>query len=117
MVGAEKLANAVRKKEFMLVRKLVARVIAMPRAVHIELALDHLAASLELAPPANATLQLVSPVRLTRTGMAVRLVHSSGKAATAGTPDPGLVKLLLKAREGSVRPTWQAGHSAGSGCG
>ena len=30
--------------------------------------------------------------------MAVRLVHTNGKAASAGTPDPGLVKLLLKAR-------------------
>ena len=36
---------------------------------------------------------------VTRTGMAVRLIHSNGKAATAGTPDPGLIKLLLKARE------------------
>ena len=42
---------------------------------------------------------LVSPVRLTRTGMAVRLVHTNGKAAGDSIPDGGLIKLLLKARE------------------
>ena len=31
--------------------------------------------------------------------MAVRLVHSNGTAATAGTPSPGLIKHLLQARE------------------
>ena len=41
----------------------------------------------------------VDYIRLTRTGMAVRLVHSNGTAATAGTPSPGLVKHLLQARE------------------
>jgi site-specific DNA recombinase len=35
---------------------------------------------------------------LTRTGRAVRLVHSNGLAATAGTADPGLVALLVTAR-------------------
>ena len=100
MERAEKLATAVRRKEFALVRKLVARVQATPREVHVELSIDTLASRLGLAAPGEgSTLQLIAPVRLTRTGMAVRLVHSNGTAATAGTPSPGLVKHLLQARE------------------
>ena len=100
MACAEKLATAVRRKDFVLVRKLVARVQATPLAVHVELSTDILASQLGLtAPGEGSTLQLTAPVRLTRTGMAVRMVHRNGKAATAGTPSPGLVKHLLQARE------------------
>ena len=41
---------------------------------------------------------LVSNARLTRTGMAVRLVHSNGQLASPCPADPGLVQLLLRAR-------------------
>ncbi|MDG2005036.1 MAG: hypothetical protein P8J20_17060 [Novosphingobium sp.] len=47
---------------------------------------------------ADGTLALTSSVRLTRTGRAVRLIHRNGRPATAGTPDPGLVQLLIHAR-------------------
>lgn len=43
-------------------------------------------------------ISFVAKVRLTRTGRALRLVHSKGPAATAGTPDPNLVALLVTAR-------------------
>ena len=60
-----------------------------------------MAKALRLAIPTDAppTITLNSNVRLTRTGLAVRLVHSNGRAATAGTPDPALVKLLVQARQ------------------
>lgn len=98
---ADKLANAVRNKEFMIVRRLLNHVRATPREVGIELSAPALAKALHLDMPdgAKTAVALVSAVRLTRTGRAVRLVHSNGKAAGAGTPDPGLIKLLLKARE------------------
>ncbi len=100
MASAEKLAGAVRRKEFMLVRKLVTRVQATSREVRVELLISALAAKLGLETPGeDATVQLTSPVRLTRTGMAVRLVHTNGTAATAGTPAPALVKHILQARE------------------
>jgi hypothetical protein len=38
------------------------------------------------------------PVRLARSGMAVRLIHTGGNAPAATLPDPALVKLLVKAR-------------------
>lgn len=100
LVSAEKLAAAVRKKEFVLVRKLVAQVQATPRKVQVELSIGALASELGLeAPGEDATAQLTAPVRLTRTGMAVRLVHTNGTAATAGTPSSALVKHILQARE------------------
>lgn len=37
-------------------------------------------------------------VRLTRTGRAVRLIQDDGAVALARTPDPALIRLLLKAR-------------------
>lgn len=37
-------------------------------------------------------------VRLTRTGLAMRLVQANGKAAVVREPDPALIRLLLKAR-------------------
>ena len=44
-------------------------------------------------------LALISHVRLTRTGRAVRLVHSSGAPATSAEPDLALIKLVAKARD------------------
>jgi hypothetical protein len=98
---ADKLASAVRNKEFVVVRNLVAQVRTTPREVRIELSARSLAKALDFDLPdgISPSVGLVSRVRLTRTGRAVRLVHSNGKAASAGTPDPGLIKLLLKARE------------------
>ncbi len=43
------------------------------------------------------TITIQSDVRLTRSGRAMRLVQSNG-AAVAGTPNPSLIKLMVKAR-------------------
>ncbi|MEO6153077.1 MAG: recombinase family protein [Croceibacterium sp.] len=98
---ADKLAAAVRAKNSPLIRKLVARVRATPQEVGIEIAAAELAKGLALNFPdaSHPIVALSSSVRLTRTGRAVRLIHANGRAATAGTPDPGLIMLLLKARE------------------
>lgn len=97
---AEQLAEQVRAKDYHVVRQLVSSVRATPREVSIELAADALAQALKLEATNGSieSIALVSKVRLTRTGRAVRLVHSDGKAATAGKPDPGLVSLLVTAR-------------------
>lgn len=87
--------------DFMVVRRLLTQVRATPREVGIELSPPSLAKSLHLDLPDDArpAVKLVLPVRLTRPGRAVRLVHTNGKAAGPSTADPGLIKLLLKARE------------------
>ncbi len=108
MASAQKLAAAARKKDRQLIRGLVTQVRVTPREVRIELAVDTLAKRLGLDAPGNdATVQIISPVGLTRTGIAVRLVHTDGRAATSGTPDPALVKLILQAR------TWWARLATG----
>ncbi len=97
---AEKLASDVRNKDYATVRSLLAKVTVGPRAIDIELRTEQLANALRLSLPADAppTIKLTSQVRLTRTGLAVRLIHNNGRAATAGTADPALVNLLVLAR-------------------
>ena len=100
MARAEKLASDVRNKDYAVVRSLLAKITVGPRAIDIELRTEQLAKALRLSLPADAspTIKLTSQVRLTRTGLAVRLIHTNGRAATAGTPDPALVNLLVLAR-------------------
>ena len=100
MAKAEKLASDVRNKDYTTVRSLVAKMTVGPRTIDIELRTDQLAKVLHVSLPADAsaTITLTSQVPLTRTGRAVRLIHSNGRAATAGTPDPALVNLLVVAR-------------------
>ena len=100
MARAEKLASDVRNKDYASVRGLLARITVGARAIDIEIRTDQLAKVLHvsLSADASATITLTSQVRLTRTGRAVRLIHSNGRAATAGTPDPALVNLLVVAR-------------------
>ncbi|MCB2079967.1 MAG: recombinase family protein, partial [Novosphingobium sp.] len=79
---------------------LLSRVQVGETSLEVVLSAEALAAAfdLPLAPHAPATLLFSHDVRLTRTGRAVRLVHPSGAPATGGTPDPVLVRLLLRAR-------------------
>lgn len=97
---AAELAERVRAKDYGSVRNLVSRVQATPREAGIELATDALARALKLerVDNPNDAISLVAKVRLTRTGRAVRKVHSSGTPATAGKADPGLIALLVTAR-------------------
>ncbi|MCT2558459.1 hypothetical protein N0B51_05645 [Tsuneonella sp. YG55] len=67
----------------------------------IELSAEALAERLKLERDNGTYADVISlgaKVRLTRTGRAVRLVHSNGLVATAGTADPDLVALLVTAR-------------------
>lgn len=94
------MAERVRAKDYQLVRSLVSNVQVTPREVRIELAASSLlhGVNLEATGDTDRTISLVAAVRLTKTGHAVRLVHSNGLPATAGKADEGLVKLLLQAR-------------------
>ena len=100
LAKAEKLAGDVRNKDYAVVRSLLAKITVGPRAIDIEVRTEQLAKALRLSLPADAssTIELTSQVRLTRTGLAVRLIHNNGRAATAGTPDSALVNLLVLAR-------------------
>lgn len=99
---AARAAGHVRARDREQIRALVQRVTVHPRSIEITVPIDAIAALLgtlsEAEPDATFTIEV--PVRLTRTGRSLRLVHSDGSAAaaTAGRPDPTLIKLLLKAR-------------------
>ncbi|MGN6497822.1 MAG: hypothetical protein ACTHK5_10875 [Tsuneonella sp.] len=97
---AAAVAEEVRAKDYQVVRSLIAGVQITPAEVRIDLAADALTHALSLEEPEEPTqaISLVTRVRLTRTGRAVRLIDTKGNAATAGTPDPGLVALLVTAR-------------------
>ena len=97
---AEGLARAARNKDRGLVRSLVSRVAIHPREILIELRTSPLLKLLGVLDHTNAsdTIELVSVVRLTRTGLAMRLVQANGKAAVAREPDQTLIRLLLRAR-------------------
>ncbi len=101
MVLADGLAEHVRAKNYQIVRELVNSVRISRSEITIELAASRLAGILKLewgdGRPAEV-ISLVAKVRLTHTGRAVRLVHSNGLAASAGSADPGLVALLVTGR-------------------
>jgi site-specific DNA recombinase len=105
MAHAQQVAGLIRKKDYTSIRCLVAQVKTTRSEIEIELSTAELAKALRLniTPDRSSLIPLIAKVRLTRTGRAVRLVHSSGKAATAGTTDPALVKLILQARRWWVR--------------
>ncbi len=100
MALAERLAEQVRARDYHTIRELVSSVRASPREVRIELDRGALgnALKLEAGEEHHGPISLVATVRVTRTGRAVRLVHDNGKAASAGTPDQGLIALLVTAR-------------------
>jgi len=104
LANAQKLAVVARRKEHTLMRGLLINVTVTARSLLITLSTEHLTKALRLigATPSEATIELTSSVRLTKTGLAMRLVHDNGRAATAGTPDPNLVSLLALAHRWSV---------------
>jgi DNA invertase Pin-like site-specific DNA recombinase len=78
--GIGALAARVRQRERDLLRNVVTRVQVQRSGVSIDIATAPIAAALDLALVAGApaTLTLSHDVRLTRTGMAMRLVHDNG---------------------------------------
>jgi site-specific DNA recombinase len=100
MERSAELAAMARKRDRDLVRRLVAQVRVFSGRVEIDLSALAIAELLgaELVDGAAAAMTLASEMRLTRTGMAVRLIQNDGVAAGIATPDPALLKLVLKAR-------------------
>lgn len=89
----------VRNRDRTLVRQLVGCVRVLADRVEIELSTTALADLLRMPISENGTTtcQLVSNIRVTRTGRAVRLVQTSGVKVGAPAANPTLVNLLVKA--------------------
>ncbi|MFD0850182.1 recombinase family protein [Sphingosinicella xenopeptidilytica] len=97
---AEQLATFVRSKQRAAIRDLVAKVAVQPHELTVELSVTALSAALVVEHPAGAqtSIPLRSPVCLTRTGRAIRLVQRDGRPVSQAKPDPGLIELLRKGR-------------------
>ena len=101
MAAAKALTAQVHNAPAKLISQLVSQVRVLDERIEIELSGARLAAAVKLRrePDAPAMLVLISHVRLTRTGRAVRLVHSSGAPAAGAEPDLALIKLVARARD------------------
>lgn len=97
--AAHDLSKALRAKDRPTLLALLSKVQILTGKIVIELSCTQLGAALGVPLPncGDDTVALTSPIRLTRTGSAVRLVQSDGKAAVQRGPDPALVKLLARA--------------------
>lgn len=96
--SAEK-ASRVRGRGHGPIGELIERVRVRDSRIEIDCSSEAIAELLQVeqAPDAPATIALVSDVRLTRSGRAMRLVHDSGAAADE-RPNAAAIKLLVKAR-------------------
>lgn len=97
---AEQLATSIRGKQRDTIRDLVAKVAVQAREISVELSVTTLCTTLAVEHPADTqtSIPLTSPVRLTHTGRAIRLVQRDGRPVLQDRPDPGLVELLRKGR-------------------
>ena len=104
-----RIRRSIANREREHVSKLVQRITVHPERLEITVATVRLAGLLGLEPDPStpATIDLESRLRLTRSGLAVRLVQTDGTTATASPPDPALIRLIIKARE------WRAGLESG----
>lgn len=100
LAQASELSSAVRSRQRDPISRFIAKVIVDVRALSIELSLGALcdAFGIRLEATTGEPVLLTVPVRLTRTGRALRLVQNDGRTATADKPDPRLVELLRKGR-------------------
>ena len=92
-------AAAIRARDRMIVRQLVSNVRVLADRVEITLLTAALAERLQLAVKDGApdTFVLISNIRVTRTGRAVRLVQTSGVRVGVQVGNPTLINLLAKA--------------------
>jgi DNA invertase Pin-like site-specific DNA recombinase len=97
---AERLVHAIRSREWSSLRQLVVRVEMGSQGITIDLSSAVIAETLgcETSKAIATTLTLSAPVRLTRTGRAVRLIQRDGRASTTDTVDATLIQLLVRAR-------------------
>jgi hypothetical protein len=84
-----------------LLAQLLAQVRVLPERIEIGIRVAGLAEALMLPIPLDTTeiVTLAVPVRLTRTGRAIRLVQDNGAAAAGATDDASLIKLIARARQ------------------
>ncbi len=96
---AEQLTATVRRKQRDVIGNLLTRVVVHPHEIAIQLSVAALCKACAI-DPANSpdSISFTAPVRLTRTGQALRLIQRDGRPVTQGKPDPGLIALLRKAR-------------------
>ena len=95
---AEQLATSVRRTQRDVIRDLVTKVMVDTREIAIGLSVAALCKACTIDPASDDTITLTEPVRLSRTGLALRLIQRDGRPVSQGKPDPGLVELLRKAR-------------------
>jgi DNA invertase Pin-like site-specific DNA recombinase len=95
------LAAALQTTDATTITQLVAQVRVLDTRLEIDLCTQgaSTALALPLATDAPPVLTLTSAVRLTRTGRAIRLVHTSGGVATASEPDLALARLVARASD------------------
>ncbi|PTD17801.1 recombinase family protein [Sphingomonas fennica] len=95
---AEQLAASVRRKQRDVISDLVGKVVVHTHEIVIRLSVTALCRACTINPASDGTISLTAPVRLRRTGLALRLVQRDGRPVSQGKPDPGLIALLRKAR-------------------
>ena len=96
---ARELAARVKRQDYETLRSLVAAVHVLEDEVRIELAAPALVAALRLsAADGPDIVTLISPVRIKRTGLAVRMVFADGRGVGDAQVKPSMVKLLIRAR-------------------
>lgn len=95
---AEQLASSIRGKQRDTIRDLVAKVTIHPHEISVELSVTApcIACAVEHPADKQTSSPLSSPVRLTRSGRAIRLVQRDGRPVSQDRPDPGLVELLRR---------------------
>ena len=97
---ASVVAARVRNRDRHHVRRLVEQVRVFAHGFEVVLQTAAIADSLgmDIGDDTATRITLTMPVRLTRTGRSIRLVHRDGRAASDNPPDPTLLRLLVKAR-------------------
>ncbi|WP_252258543.1 recombinase family protein [Erythrobacter aurantius] len=83
-----------------LLRDLISKAVVYPNRLTFELSCQGIAELFELSQSDHGpgTITHETAVRLTRSGLAMRLVHDGGVPAAPREPDPALLRLLLQAR-------------------
>jgi site-specific DNA recombinase len=94
---AARIAAEIRLKSRVRIGELVSCVRVLPTSVEVHCDSLAIATAFGVTPPDHAPpLILSAPVRLTRSGMAMRLIQ--GGAHVAAAPDRSLVRLIVQAR-------------------
>ena len=97
--ASQELAGKMRTKDRATLDLLVTAVRVLPDEIAIELDAQALAQAIGLQAACDlAVITITSPVKLTRTGMAMRMVFEDGRVAGKAEASAQLIKLVLRAR-------------------